>query len=139
MNLYAESTIVSLARDDTACHNVNVFAYEGAVNLTVLWLSHVLKNLGADISILLRANAVNYAAKGQDASGLSFGEMKMAHPPEIDKNVGKMIEKGIPVFVVEEDAKERGLSDSDLISGIQKVRRQTIPELVDQHDQVWHW
>ena len=58
---------------------------------TVLWLSHMLKNAGADISILLRANAVNYAAKGQDASGLSFGESKMAHSPEIDKDVQKMI------------------------------------------------
>lgn len=106
---------------------------------TVLWLSHMLKNAGADISILLRANAVNYAVKGQDASGLSFGEAKMAHPPEIDKDVEKMIEKGVPVYVVDEDATDRGLSDGDLIGGIKKVKRQNLPELIDQHDQVWHW
>jgi sulfur relay (sulfurtransferase) DsrF/TusC family protein len=106
---------------------------------TVLWLTHMLKNAGTDISILLRANAVNYAAKGQDASGLSFGEMTMAHPPEIDNDVSKMIEKGIPVFIVEEDVKERGLTDNDLITGIQKLKRKAIPELIDQHEQVWHW
>jgi len=106
---------------------------------TVLWLSHMLKNSGADISILLRANAVNYAAKGQDASGLAFGGMKMTHPPEIDKDVSKMIEKGIPVFVVEEDLQERGLINGELISGIERVKRQAIPELIDRHDQVWHW
>jgi len=106
---------------------------------TVLWLSHMLKNAGADLSILLRANAVNYAAKGQDASGLSFGEIKMTHPPEIDKDVEKLIEKGVPVYLVEEDAKDRGLSEGDLISGIKKVKRQDLPGLIDQHDQVWHW
>ncbi len=106
---------------------------------TILWLTHMLKNAGSDISILLRANAVNYAAKGQDASGLRFGEMTMTHPPEIDKDVSKMIEKGIPVFVVEEDVKERGLADADLISGIQSLKRQAIPELIDRHEQVWHW
>jgi sulfur relay (sulfurtransferase) DsrF/TusC family protein len=106
---------------------------------TILWLTHMLKNAGADISILLRANAVNYGAKGQDASGLSFGDAKMTHPPEIDKDVEKIIEKGVPVYLVEEDAKERGLSDGDLVSGIKKVRRGDLPQLVDQHDQIWHW
>lgn len=106
---------------------------------TILWLSHMLKNAGADIAILLRANAVNYAVRGQDASGLSFGEIKMTHPPEIDKDVEKLIEKGVPIYLVEEDARDRGLSDGDLISAIKKVRRQDLPELIDEHDQVWHW
>jgi len=106
---------------------------------TVLWLSHMLKNAGADISILLRANAVNYAVKGQDASGLCFGEARMTHPPEIDKDVEKMIDKGVPVYVVEEDAKDHGLSDGELIRGIKKVSRPDLPELIDQHDLVWHW
>jgi sulfur transfer complex TusBCD TusB component (DsrH family) len=106
---------------------------------TILWLNHMFKNGGADISVLLRANAVNYAVKGQDASGLSFGESKMTHPPEIDKDVEEMIEKGVPLYVVEEDARDRGLSDGDLIGGIKKVKRRDLPELIDQHDQVWHW
>jgi len=106
---------------------------------TVLWLTHMLKNAGADISVLLRANAVNYAVKGQDASGLAFGESKMTHPPEIDKDVEKMIQKGVPVYLVEQDVNERGLSDADFVAGINKVKREALPELIDQHDQVWHW
>lgn len=106
---------------------------------TILWLSHMLKNAGADISILLRANAVNYGVKGQDASGLSFGDAKMMHPPEIDKDMAKLVEKGVPVYLVHEDAKERGLSDGDLVPGMKKVTRRDLPELVDRHDQIWHW
>jgi sulfur relay (sulfurtransferase) DsrF/TusC family protein len=106
---------------------------------TVLWLSQMLKNAGADVSVLLRANAVNYALKGQDASGLSFGKIKLAHPPEIDKDVSMLMEKGIPVYLVEEDARERGLSDDQLISGIKKMSRSRLPELLDRYDQIWHW
>lgn len=106
---------------------------------TVLWLTHMLKNAGADISVLLRANAVNYAVKGQDASGLSFGEIRMTHPSEIDNDVAKLIEKGVPVYLVEEDARERGLTHKDLILGIQEIGRPQLPGLIDQHDQVWHW
>lgn len=102
-------------------------------------MTHMLKNAGADISVLLRANAVNYAAKGQDASGLHFGELKMTHPPEIDKDVEKMIEKGVSIYLVEEDARERGLTDDDLLDGLRKIKRQGIPQLIDEHDQVWHW
>lgn len=122
--------------------NIVETAYRGTIEEqddTILWLSHILKNNGADISILLKANAVNYALKDQDASGLEFGELKMAHAPEIDKDLAKMIGKGIPVYVVEEDAKERGLSDEELIDGVKKISRNTMPELLDQHDQVWHW
>lgn len=106
---------------------------------TVLWLAHMLKNAGADISVILKSNAVNYAAKAQNASGLSFGEAIMSHPPEINKDLAKMMEKGIPIFVVDEDIKDRGLSDAELLSGIRKIRRQAVAELMDQHDQVWHW
>jgi predicted peroxiredoxin len=122
--------------------NIVETAYRGTLEEqddTVLWLTHMLKNAGADISVLLRANAVNYAAKGQDASGLHFGALKMTHPPEIDKDVEKMIEKGVSIYLVEEDARERGLTDDDLLDGLRKIKRQGIPQLIDEHDQVWHW
>ncbi|MGH7831125.1 MAG: DsrE family protein [Candidatus Binatia bacterium] len=122
--------------------NIVETAYRGTLEEqddTILWLSHMLKNAGADVSVLLRANAVNYAVRGQDASGLSFGDVTVTHPPEIDKDIEKMIGKGVPVYLVREDAAERGVSDADLISGVKKVARRELPELFDQHDQVWHW
>ncbi len=47
----------------------------------------------------------------------------MTHPAEIDKDLEKMISKGIPVYVVQEDAKEQDLADVELLSGITKVSR----------------
>lgn len=106
---------------------------------TVLWLTHALKNAGSSPAVLLRANAVNYGVRGQDPSGLTFGELTLAHPPQIDQDLEKMIGKGIQVYLVEEDARDRGISDKELIAGIEKIKRSRIPELMDQFDQIWHW
>lgn len=60
------------------------------------------------------------------------------NPPEIDKDVEKIVQKGVSVYLVKEGAEERGLTDGDLLSGIKKVKRQSLPELIDQYDQVWY-
>ena len=106
---------------------------------TVLWLTQMLKNSDAEITVMLRGNAVNYAAVGQDASGLSFGDHPISNPPKIDNDLAAMIAKGIPVFVVMDDLRDRGLSESELIPGIQLTERRVIPELLDRHACVWHW
>lgn len=106
---------------------------------TVLWLTHMLKNLGADIALLLQGNAVCYLAKNQDPSGLRFGATSVNHPPALDSDVVQMVEKNIPVFAVEEDIRERGLSDVPLVAGFKPVSQRAVAELLDQHDQVWRW
>ena len=58
---------------------------------TVLWITHMIKNAGADMSALLRGNATNYAVRGQDASGLRIGSAALAVPPSLDKDIEAMI------------------------------------------------
>ncbi len=105
----------------------------------VVWITHAMKGAGGDLAVLLRGNAVNYAVKGQQASGLAFGGRKQTHPPRLDDDVAKLVGKGIDVFVVWEDAAERGLEKSDLVEGVKPTARASLPKLVDGYDQVWHW
>jgi sulfur transfer complex TusBCD TusB component (DsrH family) len=105
----------------------------------VVWISHAMKGAGADLAVLLRGNAVNYAVKGQDATGLSFGGKAQTHPPKIDQDVAKLVGKGVDVFVVEDDASARGLERTDLVEGIKPVSRSGLPRLFAGYDQVWHW
>ena len=105
----------------------------------VVWITHALKGAGADLALVLRGSAVNYAVKGQDASGLSFGGRSQSQPPRIEADVAKLTQKGVEVYVVEDDAAERGLERSDLVAGVKPVSRAGLPKLFAGYDQIWHW
>jgi len=106
---------------------------------TILWLSHALKGAGADLDVLLRGNAVNYAVRGQDASGLAFGERRQTEPPRLDEDVAKLAAKGVTVFIVDDDLRERGIGHDDVVSAVQPIARAEIAGLLDRYDQVWSW
>jgi len=89
--------------------------------------------------VLLRGHAINYVTHGQDASGLSFGGRKQTNPPELGQDVVKLIDKGVAVSLVEEDAVERNVEPSALISRVRTIPRSKLPGLFAQFDQIWHW
>src|SRR5262249_43587000 len=104
---------------------------------TVILIAHAMKGGGADLSVLLRGNAVKSAGKGQDASGLAFGEKRQAYPPDLAGDVAKLIGKGVEVLLVEDDAAERGLERGDFIDGVKTISRSAIPKLFASYDQIW--
>jgi len=117
-------------------------AYRGTLEEqddTSIWFTHILKNSGAEVSILLKSNAVNYAVKGQNASGLEFGGKAVPRSPKIDHDLNKIIEQGVPVYLIEEDAQERGIADGELIPEIRKISASKLAPLFEQFDKIWHW
>ena len=106
---------------------------------TILWINTAMKGAGADIAVILRGNAVNYAVKGQDASGLQFGSKEQTHAPRIDDDVARLVGKGVSVYVVEDDVAERGLERNELVDGLQGIAKTAVPKLMGDYDQVWHW
>jgi sulfur relay protein TusB/DsrH len=106
---------------------------------TAVWFTHAIKNVGADVALLLRGNAVNYAVKGQEANGLRFGTKEVKVPPEIEKDISACVAKKIPLFVVSEDLIARGITASDLLPGIEKVSRSGLVKLFYNYDRVIHW
>jgi hypothetical protein len=106
---------------------------------TVLWLTSMCNGAGLDVTVLLEGNAVNYAVRGQDASGLSFGDVELANPPTIDHDVEALLGAGVGVLYVREDAERLGLQDVALVGGVKPVTRGEVPTLMAWYDQVWRW
>ena len=106
---------------------------------TILWLTQAMKAAGADLDVLLTGNAVNYALKGQDASGLEIGDWRQSQPPRIDDDLERMIGKGIAVLAVADDLAERGLADASLVNGVRRIPRAELARLMAGYDRVWRW
>jgi sulfur transfer complex TusBCD TusB component (DsrH family) len=106
---------------------------------TVVWLLHAMRGAGAELDVVLTSNAVNYAVRGQDASGLSFGDRRQTSPPRIGEDVAGLGVKGVRVFVVAEDLAARGIELRELVEGVTPLTRGGLAELCGSYRQVWHW
>lgn len=105
---------------------------------TALWFSHAMKNGGADVSILLRGDAVNYALLNQDAKGLRFGT-RAVKGPDLVRDIKAIITGKIPLYAVAEDLADRGIQSSQLVPGIEQIQRSGIPRLIERHDRILSW
>ena len=105
---------------------------------TVLWLSRALKNAGADLSVVLRGNAVNYAVR-QSCPPLALGRAAIKHPAQPNDDLAKLQAKGAKVYVIREDLADRGIGEDRCVPEAQPLRRAELVDLMETHDQVWHW
>jgi intracellular sulfur oxidation DsrE/DsrF family protein len=122
--------------------NIVEAAYRGTLEEqddTIIWLTHALKGANATVDVLLRGNAVNYAVRAQDASGLKFGDQAQTQPPQIANDLAKLKAKGAKIFVVEDALRERGIDKAELIDGLESIPRQSVAKLYADYDQVWQW
>jgi len=106
---------------------------------TIVWLTHAMTAGGADLGLLLRGNAVNYAVRAQNAAGLAFGDWRQTQPPRLADDIASLVTKGVAVYVLTEDLALRGLEPGDLVPGLERVTRESLPGLFAAHDQIWHW
>ena len=122
--------------------NIIEAAYRGTLEEqddTIVWLTHALKGAGADVDVLLRGNAVNYAVRAQDAAGLVFGGLAQTQPPRLADDLAALGPKGAQVFVVEDALAERGIEHEELIDGVKFIPRPELAALFAGYDQIWHW
>ncbi len=107
---------------------------------TILWLLAAMQGAGAEHTVVLRGNAVNYAVAGQGAPGLAIGGWKQTQAPRMDNDVIDLIERRkIPVFVIEEDLAARGIERGELVPGVQLLSARMLPKHMAEYELVSHW
>ena len=107
---------------------------------TILWLLAAMQAAGAEHTVVLRGNAVNYAVAGQGAPGLTIGGWKQTQAPRMDNDVIDLIEKRkIPVFVIEEDLAARGIERGELVAGVHLLSAKMLPQRMAEYEIVSHW
>lgn len=107
---------------------------------TILWLLAAMQGAGAEHTVVLRGNAVNYAVAGQAPPGLTVGSWKQTQVPRIDRDVADLLEKRkMSVFVVEEDMVARGIEGKELIPGVKLISGVALPAMCAEHTVVSLW
>lgn len=117
-------------------------AYQGTLEEQddpALWLVAALNSAGLTQSILLRGAAVAYAVKNQSVETLHIGGVKSGHPPHLDQHLAALMDKGVPVHAVREDARERGIDEADALPGIVWTAREGVADLFTEAERVLAW
>ena len=91
------------------------------------------------MTLLLSEDAVNYAVRGQDGTGIKIAGGTVQPGFLIETDLQSLQDSKIPVYAVKDDLEERGLSERDLISGVKILRKDEFGKFVDQFDTVWNW
>ena len=105
----------------------------------IVWLTHAMRGAGAELSVLLRGNAVNYAVRTQDSSNLHIGDWTQREPPRLANDLLGLMGKGVPVHAVAEDLAQRGIAARGVIDGIQSIPHAKLASFIAGHERVWHW
>ena len=106
---------------------------------TILWLTQSMRGAGADLEVLLSGHAVHYAVQSKRQPPFDLGGWCQSQPADLTQDIGRLTEKGVPVYALHEDLEERGLADLPVLPGIEVIKRSSVVALYDKADQVWHW
>jgi hypothetical protein len=107
---------------------------------TIMWLLAAMQGAGAEHTVVLRGNAVNYAVSGQGAPGLEVGEWKQTHAPRMDQDLlDLMAKRKMTVFAISEDLAVRGIDTAELVEGVKLLEAKGLPALMAEHQLVSHW
>lgn len=94
---------------------------------------------GSLMTLLLTEDAVNYAVRGQDGTGIKIAGAAVQPGFLIETDLSSVQEAKIPVYAFKEDLEERGIPPSEVIQGVQLISRTGFGRLIDGFDTVWNW
>lgn len=117
-------------------------AFRGAIEEQyghIVWLSRVIRKMGGQTSLLLRGNAVLFAAANVQPLELRVGDVVVKDLPHYETTLGKMAVEGVPLYAFRPDCDRLGISRDRLIPEIKLIDEKDLSRLCAEHDCVWYW
>lgn len=117
-------------------------AYRGSLEEQyghILWLTRIMKAMGAPTALLLKGDTVNFAIRGQPRLALRIGDMNVAGLSHHESGVAALLEAGVPLYVWHPDMERLHLAADALLPGVSVLREAALPALIHQFDCVWYW
>jgi len=117
-------------------------AYRGSLEEQyghIVWLSRVMRQMGAVHAILLKADAVLFARRGQPRLALPVGDITVGGLSHHESGVIALVDAGVPVFAWRPDVNRLRLSPADLLEGVVPVDDTDMPGLIRRFSNVWYW
>ena len=106
---------------------------------TVVWITQAMVRAGAEIDVLLRSSAANYVVEGQAAALLAIGGRVQRNAPDVHGQIRDLAERGVGIFVLEEDMAAYGLHSVPRFDRAQTVPAGGLAGLISRYDAIWHW
>ena len=75
----------------------------------------------------------------QSCPPLVIGRATIQHPAQPNEDLAKLQAKGAKVYVIREDLAARGIAEDRCVTEAQPLGRAELVDLMETHDQVWHW
>jgi len=94
---------------------------------------------GNQMTLLLSEDAVNYAVRGQDGTGIKIAGGTVQPGFLIETDIKSVQDSKIPVYAIREDLEERGIGEKELVAGVRPITRSEFGKFIDQFDTVWNW
>lgn len=94
---------------------------------------------GNEMTILLSEDAVNYAVRGQEGTGIKIAGAPVQPGFLIETDIQSVQASNVPVYAMREDLEERGIDERELIKGVRLLSRRELGRFIDRFDSVWNW
>lgn len=117
-------------------------AYRGSLEEQyghIVWLTRIMKAMGAPTSLLLKGDTVLYGVRNQPVRSLSLGDIRIDALSHYESSIAGLIELQVPVYAWDKDVIRLGIAPKELLPGIRPLDPLGLSNLIQTLDCVWYW
>ncbi|MDC8758937.1 hypothetical protein [Janthinobacterium fluminis] len=117
-------------------------AYRGSLEEQyghIVWLTRIMKGMSAPTALLLKGDTLMFAKRGQLVRPLRIGDLDIDVLSNYEAGLVDVLAAQVPVYAWHADMLRLGLTQADLVDGIEPIHAAGMPALLNRYDCIWYW